>query len=101
MAVAARVGKLNAESIRGWLTSRKGWKRRSNKLTKNFVFGRFRDSIVFVNRVATLADSHEHCPEIEVRDGTVVLTLSTVAAGGITEKDLALAEQIDFATSAS
>lgn len=101
MQAAEPMGKLNSESIRGWLSARKGWKRRSNRLTKEFVFGHFRDSIVFVNRVATLADSHEHCPEIDVRAGTVTLTLTTEQVGGITEKDLSLAEQIDFATSAS
>ena len=99
MAVAATAAKLNAESIRGWLNNRKGWKRRSNRLTKDFVFNHFRDSIVFVNRVATLADSLAHCPDIDVRDGTVTLTISSRDVGGITEKDLALAEQIDFATS--
>lgn len=91
--------KLNAESVRGWLSDRSGWKRRSNRLTKEFQFSHFRDSIVFVNRVATLADSHKHHPDIDVRDGTVTLSLSTDDAGGITEKDLDLAEQIDFATS--
>jgi len=91
--------KLNSESIRGWLNNRRGWKRRSNKITKDFQFSHFRDSIVFVNRVATLADSHKHHPEIDVRDGTVTLSLSTTDVGGITEKDLDLAEQIDFATS--
>lgn len=91
--------KLNSESIRGWLDNRRGWRRRSNKLMKDFQFSHFRDSIVFVNRVATLADSHKHHPEIDVRDGTVTLSLSTQDAGGITEKDLDLAEQIDFATS--
>jgi 4a-hydroxytetrahydrobiopterin dehydratase len=66
---------------------------------KDFQFSHFRDSIVFVNRVATLADSHKHHPDIDIRDGTVTLTLSTEDVGGITEKDLGLAEQIDFATS--
>jgi len=92
--------KLNSESIRGWLDRRKGWKRRSNKLHKDFQFTTFRDSIVFVNRVATLADTYQHHPEIDVRHTVVTLTLSTRDAGGITEKDLDLAEQIDFATSA-
>jgi len=101
MPAAETIGKLNAESVRGWLSARKGWKRRSNRLTKDFVFNHFRDSIVFVNRVATLADSFRHCPDIDVRDGTVTLTLTTQDVGGITEKDLELAEQIDFATSAS
>jgi 4a-hydroxytetrahydrobiopterin dehydratase len=92
--------KLNTESVRGWMKARRGWRRRSNKLTKNFAFGSFRDSIVFVNRVATLADSVHHHPEIDVRLSTVTLTLTTQDVGGITEKDLDLAEQIDFATSA-
>lgn len=93
------VSKLNAESVRGWMNTRRGWRRRSNKLTKDFVFSHFRDSIVFVNRVATIADTHKHHPDIDVRDGTVRLSISTERVGGITEKDLDLAEQIDFATS--
>lgn len=93
------ITKLKSESIRGWLTERKGWQRRSNTLTKEFRFSHFRDSIVFVNRVATLADSHKHHPDIEVRSGTVKLVLTTEDVGGISEKDLDLAEQIDFATS--
>jgi 4a-hydroxytetrahydrobiopterin dehydratase len=99
MQVVESPRKLNAESVRGWLSDRSGWRRRSNKLTKEFHFSHFRDSIVFVNRVATLADTHKHHPDIDVRDGTVTLSLSTHQAGGITEKDLDLAEQIDFATS--
>ena len=91
--------KLNTESVRGWIKGRKGWRRRSNKLIKAFEFSSFRNSIVFVNRVATLADTHNHHPDIDVRVDKVTLTLSTHAAGGITEKDIKLAEQIDFATS--
>ena len=99
-ACGVMASKLNSESIRGWLDRRKGWKRRSNKLHKDFTFTNFRDSIVFVNRVATLADQYKHHPDIDVRHTVVTLTLSTEDAGGITEKDLDLAEQIDFATSA-
>ena len=91
--------KLPSESIRGWLSTRDGWKRRSNRLMKEFRFTHFRDSIVFVNRVATIADSKKHHPDIDVRDGTVTLAISTEEVGGITERDLDLAEQIDFATS--
>ena len=91
--------KLPADSVRGWMNTRDGWKRRSNRLTKEFHFSHFRDSIVFVNRVATIADSKKHHPDIDVRDGTVTLAISTEQVGGITERDLDLAEQIDFATS--
>lgn len=99
MAAVQTETKLSPESVRAWLSTRRGWKRKSNKLTKEFQFKRFRDSIVFVNRVATLADTHKHHPEISIQAGTVTLTLSTQKVGGISEKDLGLAEQIDFATS--
>ena len=96
----AKPEKLNNASIQSWLKSRKGWKRKSNALTKEFHFSSFRDSVVFVNRVATLADTADHHPDIDVRFDRVTLTLSTHSAGGITQKDLTLAEQVDFATSA-
>ena len=99
MPAVAPIAKLTPESIRGWLNARHGWKRRANRLTKEFRFTNFRNSIVFVNRIATLADNHKHHPDIELRDGTVTVALTTHDAGGITDKDLGLAEQIDFATS--
>ena len=92
--------KLNAASLQGWLKSRKGWKRKSNRLVKDFEFENFRNSIVFVNRVASLADAADHHPEIQIRFNEVRLTLHTRDVGGITEKDVNLAEQVDFATSA-
>ncbi|HVF07325.1 MAG TPA: 4a-hydroxytetrahydrobiopterin dehydratase [Actinomycetota bacterium] len=93
------IEKLNTESIRGWLATHRGWKRQANKLTKDFSFPSFRDSIVFVNRIASVADQHNHHPDIDVRYSTVTVSVTTHDAGGITSKDLELAEQIDFATS--
>lgn len=98
--MAQKAEKLNSASIQGWLKNRTGWKRKSNMLIKEFEFSSFRDSIVFVNRVATLADEANHHPDIDVRYDRVTLTLSTHSSGGITEKDLKLAEKVDFATSA-
>ena len=93
--------KLNNESIDGWLKGRKGWKRSENAITKIFKFESFRNAIVFVNRVASLADEMDHHPDIDIRYSTVTLRLTTHSAGGLTEKDLKLAERIDFATSAN
>jgi 4a-hydroxytetrahydrobiopterin dehydratase len=91
---------LDRESILGWMKLRAGWKRKGRTLVKEFKFSSFRNAIVFVNRVATLADDMRHHPNIDVRHNRVVLTLSTESVQGISEKDLALAEQVDFATSA-
>jgi 4a-hydroxytetrahydrobiopterin dehydratase len=92
--------KVSAESIKGWLAARKGWKRRGNKITKDFQFESFRDSIVFVNRIASIADHYNHHPDIDVRYARVTVALTTHDQGGITDRDLDVAEQIDFATSA-
>ncbi len=94
------VEKLNDESIRGWLDGREGWKRKGKTLTKGFSFASFRDAIVFVNRVASLADDMDHHPDIDIRYTTVSLTLATHEAKGLTQKDLDLAGRVDFATSA-
>ena len=92
--------KLNEESIAGWLKGRQGWKRKGDALTKEYSFESFRNTIVFVNRVASLSDDVDHHPDIDIRYDKVRLTLSTHEVGGITEKDLDLAERVDFATSA-
>ena len=76
---------------------RTGWKRKGQILTKEFRFTSFRDSIVFVNRVASLADDLNHHPDIDVRYTTVILALTTHEAQALTEKDLELAERVDFA----
>jgi 4a-hydroxytetrahydrobiopterin dehydratase len=92
--------KLNKQSVQGWLEKRPGWRVKKDSLVKEFQFKSFRDTIVFVNRIASLADELKNRPFIEIRDETVRLTLSTPSAGGITQSDLDLAQRIDFATSA-
>jgi 4a-hydroxytetrahydrobiopterin dehydratase len=57
------------------------------------------DSIVFVNRVATIADSVQHHPDIDIRDHKVLLSVTTHDAGGLTETDFDLAQRVDFANS--
>lgn len=91
--------KLNEESITAWLEDRSGWKLRDDVLTKEFTFPSFRDAIVFVNRVATIADEMDHHPDIDIRYDKVTLGLTTHDSGGITQTDLKAAEQVDFATS--
>jgi 4a-hydroxytetrahydrobiopterin dehydratase len=99
MPATRTLDKLTSDSIKGWLTTHKGWKRTANKLTKDFQFPSFRDSIVFVNRVASVADHFNHHPDIDVRYAKVTISVTTHDVGGITGKDLDVAEQIDFATS--
>jgi 4a-hydroxytetrahydrobiopterin dehydratase len=90
--------KLNDASVQDWLDGRSGWSRKGDALVKTFRFPSFRDAIVFVNRLATLADEAHHHPDIDIRYTQVRVSLSTHDAGGITDKDTSMAEQIEFAT---
>jgi len=92
--------KLNKQSVQGWLEKRPGWSVKKDRLIKEFHFKSFRNTIVFVNRIASLADESGHRPEIDIRNEMVRLALTTPEVGGITQKDLDLAQRIDFATSA-
>ena len=55
----------------------------------------FRAAVAFVNALADAAEEANHHPDILVRYNTVDLTLSTHSAGGLTEKDFALAARIN------
>ncbi|HEX7981365.1 MAG TPA: 4a-hydroxytetrahydrobiopterin dehydratase [Gemmatimonadaceae bacterium] len=90
--MTARLSDLEIQRALGTLP---GWSRRSNVLTKTFAWPTFARGIEFVNRVAKAADAANHHPDIDIRYSKVTCTLSTHDAGGITEKDLELAGEIE------
>jgi 4a-hydroxytetrahydrobiopterin dehydratase len=53
-------------------------------------------SVGFVNRLADAAEAADHHPDIAIAWNRVTVTLSTHSAGGITDKDVALARQADL-----
>ena len=68
-----------------------GWAEVDGALERTWQFGSFPDAIAFVNRVAELAESENHHPDIDVRWNKVTLRWITHSAGGITERDRELA----------
>jgi 4a-hydroxytetrahydrobiopterin dehydratase len=77
-----------------------GWKRHDDDIRKKYEFSGFSEAMVFVNRVAALAEAADHHPDIEIKYNRVRLALSTHSEGGVTQKDLDLAAQIDGGISA-
>ena len=72
------------------------WKEKNNKLVKELTFKDFNQAWAFLNKVAILAEEHNHHPEIENVYNKVTLKLCTHDAGNsITEKDRKLAKAID------
>lgn len=89
--------RLEKDVIDGWLGERSGWKGDKDALSREFRFPTFPAAIAFVTRIAALAEQANHHPDIDVRYDRVLLRLSSHDAGGVTERDLALAEKIDTA----
>ena len=71
------------------------WSYVGAKIVKEFRYRGFRAAMAFVDRVADLAILAGHHPDIEIHYDRVLLSLTTHDEGGVTEKDLALARQIE------
>lgn len=55
----------------------------------------WRGAVLLFNGIAHLAEAAWHHPDVSVSWGVVVIRLHTHSAGGITEKDLQLAAEIE------
>jgi 4a-hydroxytetrahydrobiopterin dehydratase len=85
---------LSETQIRDRLSRLPGWERRGSEISRTWTFTDFESSMAFVNKVAALAQSADHHPDIDIRYSKVTLALSTHDAGGLTGKDFDLAEAI-------
>lgn len=66
-----------------------------HKIEKNFTFKDFKEAMVFVNRVAKLAESEGHHPDIHISWNKVKLELFTHAIHGLSENDFIVAAKIE------
>jgi 4a-hydroxytetrahydrobiopterin dehydratase len=87
--------RLSDIAIQRELGNLQGWSRRGDVITKTFQFRNFMTGINFVTAVAKAADAADHHPDIDIRFTKITCSLSTHSAGGITQKDLDLAKQIE------
>ena len=68
-----------------------GWETKDGALEREFELGSFAEAIAFVNRVADLAESENHHPDIAISYKRVTLRWTTHSAGGITDRDREMA----------
>ncbi len=92
--------KLSQEQINQQLKSLPGWQSKDDAISKLYRFKEFMDGIDFVNRIARLAEAADHHPDILISYTRVTFTCSTHTDGGVTEKDLKLAGEIEAAFAA-
>lgn len=67
----------------------------SRSIRRTVTLASFSEAFAFMARVALLAEKADHHPDWANSYNKVTISLSTHAAGGITDKDIALARSID------
>ena len=87
--------RLSDIAIQRELGSLPGWSRRGDVITKTYQFKAFLTGIGFVDAIAKAAEAADHHPDIDIRYTKILCSLSTHSAGGITQKDLDMARQIE------
>jgi len=89
--------KLTGEARSRALGRLNGWSEAVGRdaITKKFVFADFNEAFGFMTRAALVAEKLDHHPEWFNVYKTIEVTLSTHDAGGLTERDIALAEAMD------
>ena len=87
--------RLTDDEVRDGLANLPGWSREGDEIVKVYELRAFLDVIDLVGRIARLAEAADHHPDLDIRYRRLRVTLSSHDAGGITEKDLALAGQIE------
>jgi 4a-hydroxytetrahydrobiopterin dehydratase len=89
------MARLSDADLTGILPTLPGWSLSGGMLRKTFAHASFPEAIVFVNAVAQVAEVANHHPDIDIRYSNITLSLVTHDAGGITDKDVALAREVE------
>lgn len=91
------VERLTAEARGAALAKLTGWSEMPGRdaIARTFTFRDFNEAFGFMTRVALVAEKSDHHPEWRNVYRTVEVVLSTHDAGGVTSRDIALAEAMN------
>jgi 4a-hydroxytetrahydrobiopterin dehydratase len=87
--------KLSEAQIQEHLANVPGWALEDGMIVRTFTLKDFTAALTFVGACGHLAEAAGHHPDITINYNRVKLALVTHDAGGLTEKDFALAAQIN------
>jgi 4a-hydroxytetrahydrobiopterin dehydratase len=86
---------LAAEVVQERLRGIPHWKLEGKEIARHYEFPDFAAAMVFVNRVAAEAEKAGHHPDIDIRYNKVRLGLVSHDKGGLTERDLKMAQALN------
>lgn len=89
------MSKMSHEDVQARIADLQSWEGDGDAIRREVVLDDFMAAIAAINRIAELAEAADHHPELTNVYNRLTIVLTTHDAGGVTEKDLALATAID------
>ena len=91
------MSKLSESEITEMLAEHPEWRldEENGAIVRNLEFPTFADAIAFINRVAPMADEHDHHPDIDIRYRRLRVALMSHDVGALTNRDRRMARLID------
>jgi 4a-hydroxytetrahydrobiopterin dehydratase len=86
---------LDEDAVRSRLAELPHWDGDTTQIRRTVKAPSFLAGIRLVDAVAEVAEELNHHPDIDIRWTAVTFTISTHAAGGVTDRDFTLARRID------
>lgn len=96
---ARSMARLTDTEIEAALGGLEGWQRDGDSIVREFKLKDFVAALGLIAQIGVLAERANHHPELRNVYNTVRVALSTHDEGGVTEKDLDLAREINERTS--
>lgn len=88
--------RLSDEQVQGAIRTRiSGWAVENGAITRTYQTGAWTRTMMIANAIAYVAERVNHHPDLLLSYPRLKVMLTTHDAGGITEKDVALAEEIE------
>ena len=73
-----------------------GWKFESNRISKEYKFKDFMDSLGFVNSMTPVFEANDHHPDTHIMYNKILFELQRFDIGGkVTDRDLFIAHEIE------
>lgn len=89
--------KFSEAQIKEKLSALTAWEYLNGQIQKTYSLKDFETAMKLVNQIAMVAENLNHHPDINIRYSKVTFMLSTHSEDGVTEKDFALAKEIEQA----
>jgi len=83
------------QEVQAALAALPGWTVLDGTLVKQFPLPSFPAAVGFVNTLASLAEEANHHPDLDIRYDKVRVALVTHSEGGLTAKDLQMAQRVE------